>query len=93
MPTALFTPVTAATNTADQTIPAGGQLTFGLYQAAGGNLPSGFDAPITRKNPSGTYDATGLSLNAANPNQVIAAGGVFRVEKPVTAVAVGVDVD
>lgn len=92
MPTALITPKTAAENSADFTV-AGTPATIGLYQATGGEIPFEASARITRKNPSGTYDDTNIDLSYQQPHVSVTAAGVYRVEKDVTAMALGVSKD
>lgn len=93
MPTANPAPTTSAANSTDITVTSAAPVNVGLYTAAGGALPGGVRAPLARKNPSGTYDKTGLELTSQVPNLTITGAGVYRVEKPATTVAVGVSTD
>lgn len=90
MPTALLAPATAAANSADVTVTATAPVSLGLYTAAGGGIEGGISAMIARKNPAGTYQATGLVLTSAVKDLVVAAPGVYQVQKPVTVAAVGI---
>lgn len=93
MPTALIAPATAAANSADFTVTSSAPVSVGLYTAAGGGLPGDVTVAVARKNPSGTYQSTGLVVSGAVPNVVVAAPGVYRAEKPVTVTAIGVVTD
>lgn len=93
MPTTLIAPKTAAELSADVPVSQGGSVNFGLYRAGGGSMNSEVVVPLTRKNPAGTYEDTGLSLSASTPNQVVYGAGVYRAEKPVTAAVIGVMTD
>jgi hypothetical protein len=93
MPTQILAPATSAGNSTDVTVTAAAPVTVGLYTAAGGSVSGEITAPITRKNPSGTYAPIGESLSGARPNLTITGPGVYRVEKPATSIAVGVQSD
>jgi len=93
MPVALISPTTAASNSADFTVTGSTAVSVGLYTAAGGGMAGDVSVGISRKNPAGTYQSTGLVVSGAVPNVVVAAPGVYRAEKPATAVAVGVVTD
>lgn len=93
MPTALIAPTTAAANSTDVTLAAGQEANLGLYTAAGGPVPAGVVATIARRNPSGTYDHTGNILTSQKPNAVLSGAGIYRIQKPATDVAIGVNQD
>ncbi len=89
----LMTPQTAAGNSSDIVVASGSQVNVGLYQASGGVMSGEVVAYITRKNPSGGYDATGVALSGQTPSQVISGAGTYRVEKPATSASIGVQTD
>lgn len=94
MPTNAIAPATAASNSSDITVAAGSAVTVGLCTAAGGPIPhENLPVKITRKNAAGTYDEVGLYLTAQVPALRLDSPGVYRAEKPVTSVAIGVNQD
>lgn len=92
MPTALLAPATAAANSADFTVTTAG-INVGLYTADGSSIGGDVVVAIKRKNPSGTYNDTGVVIKGGAGNQVIHGPGVYRAEKPVTSAAIGVQTD
>lgn len=95
MPTNAIAPQTAAANSADITVAAGVPVTLGVMTAVGGTAPFTEDEymPVRRKNASGTYDDTGLTLSPKSLQVSLSSPGVYRVEKPVTRAALGVNQD
>lgn len=76
-------------------------VTVSLFTAAGGSLPSDLICTIEKQNSSTTWQATGLVL-AVSANSVtgqsrsivrIVEPGSYRIQKPASSVAVGVDSD
>lgn len=74
--------------------------TLSIFAAAGAQ-PTGIVIPIERLNSNAAWTQTGLALSFA-PNSVtgapqtfvyLSAPGSYRANRPVTSVAVGVDVD
>ncbi len=93
MPTQVLAPTTSAGTSGDITVTSAAPVTVGLFSAGGGAIAANVVAPITRKNPSGTYNQTGEALSGAATNATITGAGVYRVEKPITDSAIGILTD
>lgn len=89
--------VDASKNATPITVAAGSTATVGLYTAAGGGTGLSTERiSITHLNPSGTYTDSGYALGGisdVSTSTVVLPAGVWNIDKPYTAVAVGVMVD
>lgn len=89
----ILAPTTAAANSPDQVIAAGSSLTLTLKPATGAApLPQFTWASVLKKTSGGDYLSFG-TLSAGEPVLVLSAAGTFRVSKPASSIAFGVEAD
>jgi hypothetical protein len=88
----ILAPTVAAATSADQVLAVGGSLTLVLKPATGAAPLRQYDAnvDVQAKTSGGDYLPFG-ALTASNPVLVLTATGTFRVSKPASSVAYGVD--
>ena len=98
---AILAPNTAAGQSTTVTVTAATPATLSAFVAAGTGLDSEVSIPIEKLNSSGNWGPTGQNLTGgANPGNgapgnpvVISAPGQYRVNKPITRQAIGIDLD
>lgn len=89
----IITPQTAAQNSANIVLTTGQSVTLTLKRAPGGvPLPQLTWAEVQKQTTGGDWETFGY-LTASQKVLVLQAAGTFRVSKPVTSVAAGVDSD
>jgi hypothetical protein len=90
MPTALIASGATAAESAEFTLADGENVTLSLLLATNGPTAPGPWASVLMKSSSGSFAQVGV-LTAADPVQVLEAQGTFKVYRPQTDVAFGVD--
>lgn len=93
MPTQVLAKGTTAADTTEITVVAGTPKNIGLFRADEANVESDCKCPITRKDPDGNFQPTGLVLSGVNPNIVLIGAGVYIASRPVIKVATGIQTD
>jgi hypothetical protein len=88
----LISSQTAESTSSDFTLAAGESTTLSLTSATTEALPAEAEARIQIKSTGGTYNTIG-KLDTNNRVQVLSATGTFRVFKPMSGAAFGVERD
>ena len=88
----IIAPGTSADTSADIVLSYGQAATISLFQAGGGQVPNDCVAYIQQKSSNGTYaDAPNGQIDSFNQSAMIIGASTWRVRKPASTNAFGVD--
>lgn len=93
MPTEVLAKGTTAATSSDITVVAGTPINVGLFRADEAPIEADCKCKITRQDPDGNDQPTGLELNGVAPNIVLIGPGVYNVNRPEITVATGIQTD